>query len=188
MVGRLLFKEQQQASRHADLGMTPYEEWSRAGWAAHLPGVDDIPAHVAALGDATIPGLAAASADRVPDRVALAIDGEPITHAALDAAAAQVAAWLSARLDPGGTVLLAARSSLGFVRCYLGALRAGAVAVLANPGYPAPELAHLVTDSRAVIAFADGGPARLLASLPSPPLTMDAREVPPARPAPVERS
>src|SRR5262249_56524254 len=80
MVGRLLFKEQQQASRHADLGMTPYEEWSRAGWAAHLPGVDDIPAHVAALGNATIPGLAAASADRVPDRVAPAIDGEPITH------------------------------------------------------------------------------------------------------------
>ena len=158
--------------------MTPYEEWSRASWAAHLHGVDDIPAHVAALGDATIPGLAAASADRVPDRVALAIDGEPITHAALDAAAAQVAAWLSARLDPGGTVLLAARSSLGFVRCYLGALRAGAVAVLANPGYTAPELAHLVTDSGASIAFADSGPADLLAGLPDAPLIVDPAEVP----------
>ena len=61
--------------------MTGYEEWSRAGWAAHLPGVPDIPAFVAGLGEATIPGLAAASADRVPDRVALSIDGEQITHA-----------------------------------------------------------------------------------------------------------
>ena len=122
------------ARRHAERTMTGYEEWSRAGWAAHLPGVPDIPAHVAGLGEGTIPGLAAASADRVPDRVALAIDGEQITHAELNAAAAQVAAWLAARLAPGDRVLLAARSSLGFVRCYLGALRAGATVVLANPG------------------------------------------------------
>ena len=44
--------------------MTGYEEWSRAGWAAHLPGVADIPAQVAGLGEATIPGLAAAAAAR----------------------------------------------------------------------------------------------------------------------------
>jgi acyl-CoA synthetase (AMP-forming)/AMP-acid ligase II len=150
-----------------------YEEWSRSGWDAHLPGMTDLPAHVAALGDATIPGLAAASAGRVPDRVALAIDGQQITHAELDAGAARVAAWLAARLDPGDRVLLAARSSLGFARCYLGALRAGAVVVLANPSYTAPELAHLVADSGASIAFADSGPAHLLAGLPSPPLTVD---------------
>src|SRR6266567_3163466 len=160
--------------------MTGYAEWSRAGWAAHLPGVPDIPAHVAGLGEGTIPGLAAASADRVPDRVALAIDGEQITHADLNAAAAQVAAWLAARLGPGDRVLLAARSSLGFVRCYLGALRAGATVVLANPGYTAAELAHLVTDSRAAVAFADSGPARLLAGLPDAPLTVDPAEVPAA--------
>src|SRR5215469_13266481 len=168
--------------------MSAYETWSRAGWRAHLPGIGDITAYVAGLGDATIHEFAAASADRVPDRIALDIDGEEVTHQTLDDGAARVAGWLSARLAPGDRVLIAARSTPGFVRCYLGALRAGAVAVLANPGYSAAELAHLVTDSRAVIAFADGGPARLLASLPSPPLTMDAREVPPARPAPVERS
>ena len=44
--------------------------------------------------------------------------------------------------------------------------------------YTAAELAHLVTDSGAVIAFADGGPARLLAALPDPPLTRDPRAVP----------
>jgi acyl-CoA synthetase (AMP-forming)/AMP-acid ligase II len=158
--------------------MTGYEEWSRAGWAAHLPGVPDISAFVAGLGEATIPGLAAASADQVPDRVALSIDGERITHAELDAAAARVAAWLAASIRPGDRVLLAARSSLGFVRCYLGALRAGAVVVLANPAYTAAELAHLVTDSGAAVAFADSGPARLLAGLPRAPLTVDPAEVP----------
>jgi len=163
--------------------MTTYEEWSRSGWAAHLPGITDIPAHVADLGDATIPGLAAASAERVPDRVALAIDGQQITHAELDAGAGRAAAWLAARLDPGDRVLLAARSSLGFARCYLGALRAGAVVVLANPGYTAPELAHLVADSGASIAFADSGPADLLAGLSDPPLTVDPAEVLTGRPA-----
>jgi acyl-CoA synthetase (AMP-forming)/AMP-acid ligase II len=157
---------------------TGYEEWSRAGWAAHLPGVPDIPAHVAGLGEATIPGLAAASADRVPDRIALSIDGEQITHAELNAGAARVAAWVAARAQPGDRVLLAARSSLGFVRCYLGALRAGAAVVLANPAYTAAELGHLVTDSGAAIAFADPGPARLLAGLPRAPLTVDPGEVP----------
>jgi len=161
-----------------------YEEWSRAGWAKHLPGVTDIAAHVAGLGQATIPGLAAASADRVPDRIALEVDGEQATHAALNAEAAQVAAWLAPRLAPGDRVLLAARSSVGFVRCYLGALRAGAVVVLANPAYTAAELAHLVTDSGAAIAFADPDPARLLAGLPNAPLTVDPAEVPdsPGRP------
>ena len=163
---------------HNERSVTPYEEWSRAGWAAHLPGVTDIAGYVASLGEATIPGLAAASADRVPDRVALSVDGDRITHAELNAAAAQIAAWLATRLAPGGRVLLAARSSLGFVRCYLGALRAGATVVLANPGYTAAELAHLVADSGAAIAFADSGPARLLAGLPNPPLTVDTAEVP----------
>jgi acyl-CoA synthetase (AMP-forming)/AMP-acid ligase II len=164
--------------------MTGYEEWSRAGWAAHLPGVTDIPAHVASLGEATIPGLAAASADRVPDRVALSIDGEHITHAALNSQAARVAAWLTTRVNPGDRVLLAARSSLGFVRCYLGALRAGAVVVLANPAYTAAELAHLVTDSAVAVAFADSGPAKLLAGMPNAPLTVDPAGVPdsPGRP------
>src|SRR5215470_4037431 len=159
--------------------MSAYETWSRAGWRAHLPGIGDITAYVAGLGDATIHEFAAASADRVPDRIALDVDGEEVTHQTLDGGAARVAGWLSARLAPGDRVLLAARSSPGFVRCYLGALRAGAVVVLANPGYTAAELAHLVTDSRAAVAFADSGPARLLAGLPRPPFTVDPCVIPP---------
>ena len=169
--------------------MIGYEDWSLAGWRTHLPGVADLQDYVAALGDETIPALAAAAADRVPDRVAVTVDGEPVTHAELDDAAGRVAAWLARRVHPGDRVLLAAGASAGFVRCYLGALRAGAVLVLANPGYTAAELGHLVADSGAVLAFADPEPARRLAGLgagdrrSAPLMTVDVRELPgPTRP------
>ena len=154
--------------------MSGYETWSLAGWHTHLPGVDDVHDHVTGLGDETIPALAAAAASRVPDRVAVTVDGEPVTHAGLDDEAGQVAAWLARRIRPGDRVLLAAGASTGFVRCYLGALRAGAVVVLANPGYTAAELGHLVADSGAVLAFADPEPRRRLAGL----VTADVRERP----------
>jgi acyl-CoA synthetase (AMP-forming)/AMP-acid ligase II len=138
--------------------MSTYDDWSLAGWRTHLPGVADVQEHVAGLGDETIPALAAAAASRVPDRVAVTVDGEPVTHAGLDDESGRVAAWLAKRVHPGDRVLLAAGASIGFVRCYLGALRAGAVVVLANPAYTAAELGHLVTDSGAVLAFTDPEP------------------------------
>jgi len=162
--------------------MSAGEDWSRAGWRAHLPGTDDVPAWAGRLGETTIPELAAASAGRVPGRVAITVDGEPVTHGELDTGAAQVAGWLARRIQPGDRVLLAAGPGPGFLRCYLGSLRAGAVVVLANPGYTAPELAHLVSDSGAAVAFAGPGPARLLAALPAPPLTVDASWLPPGPP------
>jgi acyl-CoA synthetase (AMP-forming)/AMP-acid ligase II len=158
--------------------MTGYEEWSLDGWRTHLPGVADVRAYVTGLGEQTIPALAAAAADRVPDRVAVTVDGEPVTHAGLGREAGRVAAWLATRIRAGDRVLLAAGASAGFVRCYLGALRAGAVVVLANPGYTAAELAHLVADSGAVLAFADREPARRLAGLGSGFVTADVRELP----------
>src|SRR5262249_12908285 len=54
--------------------------------------------------------------------------------------------------------------------------------VLANPGCTAPELAHLVSDSGARVAFADPGPARLLQALPAPPLTVAVTGLPPGPP------
>jgi acyl-CoA synthetase (AMP-forming)/AMP-acid ligase II len=145
--------------------VTGYQDWSEAGWRTHLLGVADVPGYVARLGDETIPALAAAAASAMPDRVAVTVDGEPVTHAELDDAAGRVAAWLARRVHPGDRVLLAASASVGFVRCYLGALRAGAVLVLANPGSTAAELGHVVADSGAVLAFADPEPMRRLAEL-----------------------
>ena len=152
--------------------------WSRAGWRAHLSlgdaavGDAAVADLVARLGTATIPDLAAESAAQFPDRVAVSVDGVPVTHAGLDAAAGRLAGWLAVRIAPGDRVLLAAGPGPGFLRCYLGALRAGAVVVLANPGYTAAELAHLVTDSGARLAFADPGPAEQLATLAGPPDTV----------------
>jgi acyl-CoA synthetase (AMP-forming)/AMP-acid ligase II len=174
-------------SGYEDSSHGGYEDWSLAGWRTHLPGVADLRQFASGLGEETIPALAAAAADRAPDRVAVTVDGEPVTHAELDDAAGQVAAWLAGRVHVGDRVLLAAGSSLGFVRCYLGALRAGAVVVLANPAYTAAELGHLVADSGAVLAFADREPARLLAGLrllgvlgsgSAPPLIVDVGDQP----------
>ncbi len=164
--------------------MSGYLDWSTAGWRTHLPGphppgLADMRSLVASLGDGTIPALAAASAAAVPGKVAVTVGGEAVTHAELDDAAARVAGWLAGRIRPGDRVLLAAAASAGFIRCYLGALRAGAVLVLANPGYTAAELGHLITDSGAVLAFADPGPARLLATLgPDPLVTVPVRQLP----------
>ena len=158
--------------------MSDYQDWSLDGWRTHLPGVPDVPDYVARLGGESLPALAAAAASAVPDRVAVTVDGEPVTHAALDEASARVAAWLARRVRPGDRVLLAAGSSIGFVRCYLGALRAGAVVVLANPGYTAAELGHLAADSGAVLAFADREPARQLTRLGLELQIADAGELP----------
>jgi acyl-CoA synthetase (AMP-forming)/AMP-acid ligase II len=158
-----------------------YRDWSMAGWRQHLPGAADVPAFAEGLAGDSIPGLAAASAVAAPGRVAVTVDGEPVTHAELDDGAARVAGWLARRVRTGDRVLLAAAASVGFVRCYLGALRAGAVVVLANPGYTAAELGHLVADSGPALAFADPEPARLLARLGAGPLplpTIDVRTLP----------
>ncbi|MBP2321987.1 acyl-CoA synthetase (AMP-forming)/AMP-acid ligase II/Asp-tRNA(Asn)/Glu-tRNA(Gln) amidotransferase A subunit family amidase [Kibdelosporangium banguiense] len=129
--------------------------WSEESWRVHLPGVADPAAFVASLGASTIPLLAQASAERSPDKVALVIDSEAITHGELDASAACAAGWFAARFEPGSRVVLAGPSSLGFVRCYLGALRAGMVVVLANPSYTPAELDHLVADSGASLTLTD---------------------------------
>jgi acyl-CoA synthetase (AMP-forming)/AMP-acid ligase II len=158
--------------------MTGYDEWSLDGWRTHVPGVRDVRAYVAGLGGESLPVLAAAAASRVPDRVAVTVDGEPVTHAGLAGASGRVAAWLTRQVRPGDRILLAAAASIGFARCYLGALRAGAVVVLANPGSTAAELRHLVADSGAVLAFADAEPARRLAGLGSALVVAGARELP----------
>jgi acyl-CoA synthetase (AMP-forming)/AMP-acid ligase II len=148
-------------------GVSFGEEWSRAGWRAHLPDVADPAALVEGFGAETITDLAAASARRSGDRLAVTVDGESLTHGRLDADSSRVAGWLAGRVEPGDRVLLAAGTSLGFLRCYLGALRMGAVVVLANPASTAAEFRYLVSDSGARLAFADPGPAeRLGGTLP----------------------
>ncbi|CAM3927874.1 AMP-binding protein [Kibdelosporangium persicum] len=130
-------------------------EWSEQSWRVHLPDVDDPLAYVQSLGASTVPLLAQASAARFPDKIAMEIDRDSITHRQLDTEAASAAGWFAARFPPGTRVVLVGRSSLGFVRCYLGALRAGMIVVLANPAYTPAELEHLVSDSGASLTLSD---------------------------------
>jgi hypothetical protein len=81
------------ASGDQDFGW--YRAWSLAGWREHLPAVTDAESFAAGLGEETIPALAAASAAAGPGRVAVAVDGEPLTHAELDDGASRVAGWLA---------------------------------------------------------------------------------------------
>jgi acyl-CoA synthetase (AMP-forming)/AMP-acid ligase II len=166
---RQVSDKRQPDERNARVAELAGRAWSEAGWQAHVPNEPDPGALAEELGARPIPVLAAESAGRVPDRVAIAIGADQLTHGALDDAAARVSAWLGQRVAPGDRILFAAASSLDMVCGYLGALRAGAVVVLANPAYTATELGHLLLDSGARLALADPGPAQRLSELADAP-------------------
>jgi malonyl-CoA/methylmalonyl-CoA synthetase len=129
---------------------------SRAGWECHLGQTppQDLRTELAA---GSIAVAAHKTALAVPSCPALEIDGATLTHGELDDCAAHMAGWLRGRnLEPGAVVLISSPSSLGLVVSYLGALRAGATVVLANPAYTEPELEHLLSDSQAGLALAAG--------------------------------
>jgi acyl-CoA synthetase (AMP-forming)/AMP-acid ligase II len=131
-------------------------EWSRAAWRRHLPNVPDINAFVRGLGDGTIHGIAHATAIASPDKVAVRIGDESITHGELDSLAARYAASLG--IDEGDRVLLAAPLSLSWLGAYMGTLRAGGVAVLANPTYTQAELDGIVRAAEPALVLREIGP------------------------------
>src|SRR5260370_30019049 len=107
-------------------------EWSRAAWRRHLPNVPDINALVGGLGDGTIHALAHATAIASPDKVAVRIGDEVITHGDLDSLAGRYAASLGG--NEGGPGLLAAPVSLSRLGGPPGVLRARGGAGLRHPG------------------------------------------------------
>lgn len=101
----------------------------------------------------SIIGLAHASAQAYPNHE-LWVGEERITHAGLDALAASYAP----RFEAGSRVLLAAPVSTLWIGAYLGILRAGAVAVLANPAYTKAELDNLITVSEPALVLREVEP------------------------------
>jgi acyl-CoA synthetase (AMP-forming)/AMP-acid ligase II len=130
-------------------------EWSRAAWRRHLPNAPDINAFVRGLGDGTIHGLAHATAIASPDKVAVRIGEEVITHGELDSLAGRYAASLA--IKEGDRVLLAAPLSLSWLGAYMGTLRAGGVAVLANPTYTQAELDGIVKAAEPALVLREIG-------------------------------
>jgi acyl-CoA synthetase (AMP-forming)/AMP-acid ligase II len=146
-----------------------WREWSRTGWSRHLPEISAHEQFVAGLGEATIHGLARDMASADPERPAITVDGATLTHGALDESASRAAGWIAAQIAPGDRVLIAGTPSLDWVACYLGTLRAGGVAVLANPAYTPAELDDLIRASGARLAVAWGNAASRLAEVSNRP-------------------
>jgi long-chain acyl-CoA synthetase len=113
---------------------------------------------VTAQAAARLPELLRRAAARAGDRVAVVdtVSGRRVTWSELDAEADRVMAGLEALgLVPGHRVVLALANRVEFVTTYLGALRAGLVAVPVNPRSATGELARLVADCGARVAVAD---------------------------------
>jgi long-chain acyl-CoA synthetase len=90
-----------------------------------------------------------------PDATALIFQDSRLTWAELDATVDRVAMALRATgLRPGERVAIGLGSTPDFVAALHGILRAGLVAVPTNPGYTAPEMAHVLGDSGARILIA----------------------------------
>jgi len=137
------------------MAVTDWGEWSRSAWQRHLPDAGDPSAYVASFGEGTIHGLAHATATTDPDRPAVHIGESALTHGEVDVMAARVAGWLAQRIAPGDRVLLSGASSFDWLGGYLGTLRAGGVAVLANPAYTRTELEQLIAAAEPAVVFAE---------------------------------
>ncbi|MEH1167173.1 AMP-binding protein [Micromonospora sp. CPCC 205539] len=128
------------------------------------------------------------------DQAALYWRGRTISWSELDATVDAAAHGLNAAVpptDPGDTpprVAIALPNTPDFVVGWLGALRAGLVAVPVNPGFTAPELRHVLADSGASVLIGTdrvrGLVAEVAADLPAltavhgTPPTADAPETP----------
>ncbi len=102
--------------------------------------------------------LLTSAAAEAPDRVALveARTGRRVTWAELDAEVDRVAAGFDGLgLVAGYRVVIALPNRVEFVTTYLGALRAGLVAVPVNPRSATGELVRLVADCGARVVVAD---------------------------------
>jgi acyl-CoA ligase (AMP-forming) (exosortase A-associated) len=101
---------------------------------------------------ATVPDMLAARAARTPGAPALVDKAVRLSAAELWAMGEQAAGALVARgVQPGDRVVIWLPKSADMVAALLGAWIAGAVAVPANPVLKAPQVAHLLEDSGAVL-------------------------------------
>ena len=161
-------------------------------WERHLGRDVDPGALRAELVEGSLPQAFHNIAARYPERPALTIDDETITHGELDRLAARTGGWLQAQgIDPEDRIVLCGINSINFVIAYLGILRAGCIVVPAGAALTGSELRHLVEDSGAVCALAQGDALdRLMSISDDTPLRMvvaleeeEASEIPSLRQA-----
>jgi malonyl-CoA/methylmalonyl-CoA synthetase len=132
------------------------ERASRRAWRIHIGAGADDEDLIRRLAGGSLATAFRETAIALGDAPALTVEGESISHGALDDRAARVAGWLRSRVEPGGRVLLCAPNSVGLVIAYLATVRVGAIAVPADATSTEPELASIVARARPTAAFADG--------------------------------
>src|SRR5688572_29740802 len=99
--------------------------------------------------------LVTESAERHPERPALALDDAVLTYAQLDAATARVAGFLAEKgLQPGERVGIMLPNVPYFGVIYYGVLRAGGVVVPMNVLLKGREVAFYLDDPEAKVLFA----------------------------------
>jgi malonyl-CoA/methylmalonyl-CoA synthetase len=126
-----------------------------AHWERHLGRAVDAEALRRDLTAGTIGSVASATARRTPDREAVRVGDEGMTHGGLDDRSRRLAAWLQTHgAGAGRCVLLAGPNSLAYVVGYLAALHAGAPVAFANPALTPAELATLVDAAQPAVALA----------------------------------
>ena len=83
-----------------------------------------------------------------PGRSAIAFEGRQLSYGELDDLAGRVSAALRARgIGRGDTIALHLPDIPEFIICYLGIVRADAIAVSVNPSLTRPEVTFLLEDS-----------------------------------------
>jgi long-chain acyl-CoA synthetase len=123
-------------------------------WLAHYP--KEVPRTVEPIPDINAYQMLAGSAERHPDRPALAWFGRHLTFAELEGETARFSAALARlRIGRGDRVGLLLPNSPQYVIAYYAILRLGAIIVGNNPLYTVRELAHQLSDAgtSAVVAL-----------------------------------
>ena len=107
-----------------------------------------------------------ASADRLPDKEALACGGQRLTYAQIESQANRLANALRARgLQRGDRVLLYLPNSVELVVGIFAALKAGGVFVVVNPGVGRDKLAYILANCQATALLSWSARADIVASL-----------------------
>jgi acyl-CoA synthetase (AMP-forming)/AMP-acid ligase II len=123
------------------------------------------------LRDFTLFDIVERNARLYPDRLAFALEGERVTHAAYRGRAERLARGLAhAGIHPGDRVAVVSQNNLEFVDLYGAVARLGAILVPVNWRLSAEEVAYVVADAAPKILIADAANQPLLqaahASLP----------------------
>ncbi|MEP7020092.1 MAG: AMP-binding protein [Pseudonocardiales bacterium] len=106
-------------------------------------------------------------AQRCPDQSAVIDADSRVTWAELDRAVTRASlALLAGGANSGDRVALELGTGIPFAVLYLGALRAGLVAVPVNPAYTRPEIEHILRDSGAALHITPATAGALLTSAP----------------------